>query len=154
MGLSTLSTSVALNIILGFPANGNSSTQYTFIKKKDDLLKPHIFVETDRLWQNLFWNNLLCVANKSSLGTDWFLAGCGSIDLKLLSERCHLSWGCAGMMAVSNPMSSPIGEILKIHSYISRLDIGEKVKLEELQSDCRHDKRDQDVLWFTSVFGQ
>lgn len=43
-------------------------------------------------------------------------------------------------------MSCPIEEILKIHPYISRQDIGEKVKLEELQSHCHHDKRDQDIL--------
>jgi len=47
MDLSTLSTSVALSLISDYLTNGNSSTQHTSIKKKDDLLKPHV------LWKQI-----------------------------------------------------------------------------------------------------
>lgn len=71
MDLSTLSTSVVLSLISGYLTNGNSSRQHTFIKKKDDLLKPHI------LWKQIN-------SDKTFLGT---------ISCAQLTRDCQSSLG-------------------------------------------------------------
>lgn len=154
MDLSTLSTSLALSLISGYLANGNSSTQHTFIKKKDDLLKPHIFTETDQLWQNHFLNSFLRVANKRlPAQPGWVPISCNvwdhwpQVPIRKMYHQKTRVWRNDGCVKPNAPS-------LKFSLKSSRLYIGDNLKREELQSGCFYDKMYRIFLSFKSAFEQ